>query len=960
MKVVTEGEGKKKKYNKNKKKAWRKKADISDIEAILDDVRREERFGGPLDEREDEDLMFLDTGDYETGSGTDSDKKNAAVELGFQLDTTPGSSAPKKRVETFKPSKKPAIKDPIKAFKFIDGLQGAKVPIKPRIKAGVVTAAMQEKAKRIAEDPKTAKKYQKKVEDIRSSLIRKHRVKVINFKSKNKKDIWEETDDTVKECYDKGLDEDYLDNIATYYKAQTKKGQRVAVPSHRLKKPSAHPAVPLPVAGMSYHPTFEDHQEALREAVKDIKKKRRIEKRNAKYSPAELKRLKSKFRAAQKNESWSEELIETHSLANDKIHYSGDVEEKKNEQKSVKIEKQTKGKKGGNKKGIVKEEVSENAESDSNIVKEEMKDLEAEDQHIDTDDNEEIDEDDVDEEDKGMEDDSNEENDAEQDDLDEEIESENDLDEESEVEEDDVDEESEVEEDDVDEENEVEEDDVDEENEMEQDDLVEENEIVQDNIEDNEVMHDEIDEEKEAVQDNNLDDSVKKEEVDNEKENVLQPKTRTRKRGKRKKKNKEANGVTVNGNILKKGETKMSKNGKGGTEREIYKNRKTKAVQMGVKQNQEIKEKEIITVSALQKGLIQPKKRTENFRKDFRKTDQTRAVQNRNVMHGQEIKEKEIITVSALQKGLIQPKKRKMENVRNVIRQPEEGENVHGGEAKLTNGVNNKPAVENMEYVETRRKRGRKRKEAGGGETKSIKVKKTENVQEHKTNVEKKDTVENKENVSAQKKKELKEENGNNDETNSVEGEKTEDVTWKKTRRGGKKHKKGDQKEEEEEQVEEPVIKKTSHKKTEKQRKLERMKKYKKSMWEKRIKERDRERQIELVPAYLDALRDRTLRNRARQDRKKLVKNEKKFATRRLAPLRFMAEDITVCDGDKLPGSIRRVRPVGNLFHERVKHLQRRNIIAPGVDKLYGKKRNLKKIIRRNYKDDRTMKSVYD
>lgn len=51
---------------------------------------------------------------------------------------------------------------------------------------------------------------------------------------------------------------------------------------------------------------------------------------------------------------------------------------------------------------------------------------------------------------------------------------------------------------------------------------------------------------------------------------------------------------------------------------------------------------------------------------------QTKAVQNRNVMHGQEIKEKEIITVRALQKGLIQPKKRKMENVRNIVRQPEE------------------------------------------------------------------------------------------------------------------------------------------------------------------------------------------------------------------------------------------------------------------------------------------------
>ncbi|XP_063605838.1 DNA ligase 1-like [Penaeus indicus] len=849
-----------------------------------------------------------------------------SVELHFQLDTTPGSSAPKKQVEAFKPSKKPANKEPIKAFKFIDGLQGAKVPIKPRMKAGVVTAAMQEKAKRITEDPKTAKKYQRKVEDIRAGLIRKHRVKMTNFKCKNKKDIWEETDDTVKECYDKGLDEDYLDNIATYYKAQTKKGQKVAVPSHRLKKPSAHPAIPLPVAGMSYHPTFEDHQEALRQAVKDIKKKRKIEKRNAKYTPAELKRLKSKLRAAKNNESWSEDLIETHSVVNDMIQCSGDVEEKKNEQKRIKDEKQTKGKKGGNKKGIVKEEVNENAESVTDIVKEEMEDLEAEDQHIDTDDNEEIDEGDVDGENEGMEDDS-----------DEEIEPEDDLDEANEPE-DDLDEEIEPE------------DDLDEEKEVEQDDHVKENEIVQDNIdEENEVMRDEVEEEKDAVQDDNLDGSVEKEGIDSEKENALQPRIRIRKRGKRKNKNREANRMT------------------------------TKAVQMrAVKQNQEVKEKEIITVSDLQKGLIQPKKRnTENVRKDFRKTDQTRAVQNGRVMRGQEIKEKEIVTVSALQKGQIQPKKRKMENARKVIREPEEAQNVQDGEAKLTNGVNNEPAVENTENVDTRRKRGRKRKEAGGGGTNSIKMRKTENVQKQKMNVGKKEAVENKENVTqkkkaierkenvaTQKKEELKEENDhidetNNVETNNVEGEKTEDVTWKKTRRGGKKHKKGDQKEEEEE-VEEPVIKKTSHKKTEKQRKLERMKKYKKSMWEKRIKERDRERQIELVPAYLDALRDRTLRNRARQDRKRLVKNEKKFATRRLAPLRFMAEDITVCDGDKLPGSIRRVRPVGNLFHERVKHLQRRNIIAPGVDKLYGRKRNLKKIIRRNYKDDRTMKSVYD
>lgn len=34
-----------KRYNKNKKKAWRKKADITEVEERLEDKRREERYG---------------------------------------------------------------------------------------------------------------------------------------------------------------------------------------------------------------------------------------------------------------------------------------------------------------------------------------------------------------------------------------------------------------------------------------------------------------------------------------------------------------------------------------------------------------------------------------------------------------------------------------------------------------------------------------------------------------------------------------------------------------------------------------------------------------------------------------------------------------------------------------------------------------------------------------------------
>ena len=46
MKVIESLERpKRKRYNKNKKKAWRKKIDITDVEEKLEDANREERFG---------------------------------------------------------------------------------------------------------------------------------------------------------------------------------------------------------------------------------------------------------------------------------------------------------------------------------------------------------------------------------------------------------------------------------------------------------------------------------------------------------------------------------------------------------------------------------------------------------------------------------------------------------------------------------------------------------------------------------------------------------------------------------------------------------------------------------------------------------------------------------------------------------------------------------------------------
>ncbi|XP_042879235.1 ribosome biogenesis protein NOP53-like isoform X2 [Penaeus japonicus] len=842
MKVVTEGtQEKKKKYNKNKKKAWRKKADISEIEAILDDVRREERFGGPLDEREDEELMFLDTGDYETGIGRETeDGKDEAVKLDFQLDTTPGSSTSKKKeVQGFKPSKQPEVQDPIKAFRFIDGLQGAKVPIKPRMKSGVVTKATERKIKRLAENPKVASKFQNKVEDIRSGMIRSHHVKMTDFKSKRRKNIWEETDDLIKECHDKGLDEEYMNKIWRYYKTHTKKGQPVQIPSHRLKKPSALPAVPLPKAGISYHPTFDDHQEALQEAVHRIKRLRKIERNDAKFDPAKFKK-----RLVAVDNTWAEELAEGLTLRNGKVHYAGNVQEKQNEQKNGNIEKKAKGKKSEKKKvdlSIVKKEEKED-KFDVSIVKKEE----------DTDN---------DEEDEAMQDDYDEEDEAVQDDLEEEEE-----------------EEDEAVQDDLEEE---------EEEEAVQDDLEEEDEAVQDDLE----------EEDEAVQDDlkEEDNSVENEEMDSEKEN--KPKQKIKPKRKKAPKT-EVKKVTVNASVLKKDATKVTKKGKN-----------TKNVQEEkVNQNQEIQKAEVITVSALQKGQIRPKrKRGGNRKKDTAKTEQVEDVQDTKT----------------------KPKK----------------------------GLKKKAALENKENVEVQSKKGKKRKKADSDKTNSVKVKKTKAVQDReakpKKELRKKAGVESKKNVAIQKTEEVKEENTDVDKVDSAEVKKEEEVTWKKTRRGKKKKKS-------EKEDDQPVVKKISQRKTEKQRKLERVKKYKKCIWEKRINERDREARVELVPTYLETMRNRMLKNRARRERKKQANKEKRFRTRRLGPAKFLDEDMTVCDGDKLPGSIRRVRPVGNLFLERVKHLQRRNMIAPGADMNYGTKKNLKKGIRRSNREDKTMKSVYD
>ncbi|KAK3885749.1 hypothetical protein Pcinc_010061 [Petrolisthes cinctipes] len=271
VKVVTNvSQGKRKRYNKNKKKAWRKRADISDVEQRLEDERRIERHGGPLSERKDAEMMILDVGDgeAETKHTVEDNEKN--VKLNFTLDKIPEGKWTSKKENgqiQLKPRKK-MIK-PRKAHQFLNGLPGAKIPYKPRNNnKGKLIQAMKVKAKINSKDPKFTGKAKQAVKEMRVSAG-------TNLKNINRMyrpvdfDIWKNDDAVLKECKNKRIESSFIKSITKDYQNMMK--INVNKPKH--EPPSTLSALQLPIPGQSYNPSFEAHQDLLRKAMGQEKNK---------------------------------------------------------------------------------------------------------------------------------------------------------------------------------------------------------------------------------------------------------------------------------------------------------------------------------------------------------------------------------------------------------------------------------------------------------------------------------------------------------------------------------------------------------------------------------------------------------------------------------------------------------------------------------------------------------------
>jgi len=221
----------KKKVVKHLKKSWKKHSDIQDVEDYLEDKRLQERTGGLVAEKKDDQLFFLDSASVE-GKNTTTTTASTSTNLG---------------------GKKRKIHEPARCYANLQ--PDARVPAPNTDQKG----ELGKKKKRILPAAKRRQTDPKLIKRLRASQ-KQH---AINVKAKAAekladeegapvtRDLWASDDENKME----DDDEDDDDPIAFHNKIT--KVTRVNVPNSRdamKRKASQFPAVPVPHPGASYNP----------------------------------------------------------------------------------------------------------------------------------------------------------------------------------------------------------------------------------------------------------------------------------------------------------------------------------------------------------------------------------------------------------------------------------------------------------------------------------------------------------------------------------------------------------------------------------------------------------------------------------------------------------------------------------------------------------------------------------
>ncbi|XP_041350608.1 ribosome biogenesis protein NOP53-like [Gigantopelta aegis] len=231
--VATHVGPKRKRIAKSKKKSW-KNIDVSKVEEFLEDERLQERTGGLVADKKDEQLFFVD-----------------------------------KEIE--EPDKEPVPQKRKRSSNYLKCY--ANLELDPLIKP----ARIAHNIKKRTVSPKVLEQLGKKVKSVAKLTAKKQRIearreKIKRIKTRNilpraKYDLWSDS------CQSTNQPEEI-----DYFLVVTKK-KRVKVPPKYKKPTSELPAVEVPHPGASYNPAFDDYQDLLLKAEEVEKKKLKAERK---------------------------------------------------------------------------------------------------------------------------------------------------------------------------------------------------------------------------------------------------------------------------------------------------------------------------------------------------------------------------------------------------------------------------------------------------------------------------------------------------------------------------------------------------------------------------------------------------------------------------------------------------------------------------------------------------------
>lgn len=217
----------KKRVSKKLKVSWRKHVDITDVEEYLEEKRFEERLGPPLETLANDEL--------------------------FKLDSTP---VEKEEVLSAAERKKLRLLRPLKCFSALQ--PHTKVP-DPISKRNRVRSKEERKSEFVKKKESAIIKAKHRLAEKNRNLAEKRR----NSRPKRGQfdlDIWGSSEENEKERSFKDV---WLEKNTTKHNLKNLGVPQKKVVDSVKKKTSYFPSIEPPHPGMSYNPSFEDHQELL-------------------------------------------------------------------------------------------------------------------------------------------------------------------------------------------------------------------------------------------------------------------------------------------------------------------------------------------------------------------------------------------------------------------------------------------------------------------------------------------------------------------------------------------------------------------------------------------------------------------------------------------------------------------------------------------------------------------------